>query len=179
MKELFECLLGAWARVGRAGLLVVCLGSLALSASAANLVNQGSVINTAIMGGTNCYTFNPGTGTTNVAGTNGPIISVSGAAGPLAISYDIVADNAPGNTNNGIIRLVFAASLDEALFTTGTNAFSVDIVHTGTTRLIGTTNIAASILGGWSGVRWTQLATTNIGFFYITNLQYRVVQSTY
>jgi len=180
MKNIFDSMVrAAVAPLGVAVFCVGCLLSMAGGAWGADVVASGSFFRSSWTGGTNVFQLDPAANSTNIYVTNGPPVSVSGIQSPLAILYDVVADAAPGNTNNGIVRLVFGGSLNDSLFTTGSNLFNVDIVHTGTGRLIGLTNIAVASLGGCSSVRLVQIATTNIGFFNFTNVNYRLVQGKY
>jgi hypothetical protein len=97
---------------------------------------------------------------------------VSGA-GTLAVMADLVSDRAAGSTNNGWMRFVFGVSLDGATYTTATNAFNVDVPVLGLTRVVCSTNIAASVVESYGYARLQAIGHTNLGAYYVTNLTYR------
>ena len=79
------------------------------------------------------------------------VSNLTAGAGGMGLMVDAIGDRAPGATNNGFIRLVFARSLSLGAgpWTTGSNALVVDFPVLGNTRNIWSTNIPTAWLDGF------------------------------
>ena len=109
------------------------------------------------------------------------VSNLTAGAGGMGLMVDAIGDRAPGATNNGFIRLVFARSLSLGAgpWTTGSNALVVDFPVLGNTRNIWSTNIPTAWLDGFGYMKLLSIAQTNLGGYYITNITYRFLRTAY
>jgi hypothetical protein len=187
----------------KTSLLFHCVGALLVAtcavwpwlAAAGTLINSGSFFvstppcgiggtNSWLNGGTNEYYVPIGAGSgaatvTNVPSSNTVAVSISGASS-LAISFDLSPTNLP---LAGYGAAYFGASIEDLLYTTASNGlvivFPVASVGATTNRVVFSTNVPASAIGGWSSLRLLGIVNSNMSGLYLSNLNYRVVQTTY
>ena len=109
------------------------------------------------------------------------VTNLTAGAGGMGLMVDAIGDRAPGATNNGFIRLVFARSLSLGAgpWTTGSNGLVVDFPVLGNTRNIWSTNISTAWLDGFGYMKLLSIAQTNLGGYYITNVTYRFLRTAY
>ena len=109
------------------------------------------------------------------------VTNLTAGAGGMGLLVDTIGDRAPGATNNGFIRLVFARSLSLGAgpWTTGSNGLVVDFPVIGNARQIWSTNIPTAWLDGFGYLKLLSIAQTNLGGYYITNITYRFLRTSY
>jgi hypothetical protein len=112
--------------------------------------------------------------------TNLPVASVRAIpiadCTSLVLVADWVSTNAAGTTNNGAIRANVEVSHDGVLFTSTSNGVYFAMTTAGLTRQVSTTNLTAASLAGYEYMRLSNITTTNTGYWFLSNLVYRVVR---
>ena len=140
---------------------------------------SGSFFTPTNVGGTNAIRIaaatSTGTVTTNPPAAVAVAVPINGVSGSIAVMGQYVNEGPAGggNTNNGGVYIHLVGSLDGVTYTTISNYVTVFIPGKGGTPQVSLTNLANSLFGGAAYLKIGQIACTNIGGGWVTNLTFR------